>query len=408
MLILTTSLVALAVVLLIWRTTPWNPFPVSMPVDIPATDFTFEQIESAHELRTTLRWLSLTPWVITLVVTILLGIYGARTFGSILPQRWPATAQVFAAVAAITLLLTIIRIPFAIASLQVSRRAGLSTTTWGTWLLDLLKNYTISVVLTGAALSAMSWAARTWSYWWAPTAVAAAILTVVMSFLVPVIFEPIFNKFQRMPEGPLRTSLLTLSEQDGVEVSDVLIADASRRTTALNAYVSGFGATRRIVVYDTMLRDAPEAEVRSVVAHELGHAKKNDVFFGTALGAVATALGVLLLALVLGSRVGQPKYIAAVMATIAVLSFVQQPLASLVSRQIEMRADVHALNLTRDAVTYAQMQKRLATTNRSDLLTPKWIYLYFGTHPATMERISFARFYARQNGLTVPAPMAGK
>lgn len=408
MLTLSALLLALVLALLVWRTTPWNPFPVGMAVDSPTTDFTQEQIASAHQLRTTLRWLSLTPWVITLAVTVVLGLRSASILEKVLPHNWSPTAQTFYAVALISLVLTLIRIPFAIAALRVSRSAGLSTTTWTTWVLDLLKNFAISFALTGAALAAMGWAARTWANWWAPTAVAAALLTVVMSFLVPVLFEPIFNKFSPMPQGELRTSLLQLAQRDGVGVSDVLVADASRRTTALNAYVSGFGSTRRIVVYDTMLRDAPPAEVESVVAHELGHAKENDVFFGTALGAVATALGVLLLALILGSRVGQPKYIAAVMATIAVLTFFQQPLASLISRQIEMRADVHALNLTSDPVTYALMQKRLATTNRSDLLTPRWIYLYFGTHPATMERISFARYYARENGLPVPEPMAGK
>ena len=408
MLTLTTLLLALTLVLLIWRTTPWNPFPVLMHVDPPTTDFTPDQIASAHQLRTTLRWFSLTPWVITLILTIIAGIKSQQLFERLVPSTWSATAQTFYVVALLTLAMTVVRIPFALASLQVSKRAGLATTTWSTWILDLLKNFTISVALTGAALSALGWAARTWTNWWAPTAVAAAVLTVVISFLVPVLFEPIFNKFHAMPEGALRTSLLQLAEKDGVSVSDVLVADASRRTTALNAYVSGFGSTRRIVVYDTMLKQAPAAEVESVVAHELGHAKENDVFFGTALGAVATALGVLLLALILGSRVGQPQYVLAVLATIAVLSFFQQPLASLVSRQIEMRADVHALDLTRDAVTYAEMQKRLALVNRSDLLTPRWIYLYFGTHPATMERISFARHYARVHGLPVAGPMAGQ
>ncbi|WP_345148322.1 M48 family metalloprotease [Nonomuraea rubra] len=83
-----------------------------------------------------------------------------------------------------------------------------------------------------------------------------------------------------MRQGPLRTNLLDMAARDGVPVEDVLVADASRRTTALNAYVSGFGATRRIVVYDTLLR-APQREVELVVAHELGHAKYDDVLYGT-------------------------------------------------------------------------------------------------------------------------------
>ena len=87
--------------------------------------------------------------------------------------------------------------------------------------------------------------------------------------------------------------------RDGVPVKDVQVADASRRTTALNAYVAGYGASRRIVVYDTLLRDAAPAEVKMVVAHELGHAKRNDVLYGTAVGALGAALGVCLLFVVL-------------------------------------------------------------------------------------------------------------
>src|SRR6185436_17134428 len=114
---------------------------------------------------------------------------------------------------------------------------------------------------------------------------------------------PIFNKFTPMPEGELRTSLMALAERDGVPVRDVLVADASRRTTALNAYVSGLGPTRRIVVYDTLLREAPPAEVESVVAHELGHAKDGDVLTGTLVGALGAAAAVVALYL-LGSWAG--------------------------------------------------------------------------------------------------------
>ena len=84
-----------------------------------------------------------------------------------------------------------------------------------------------------------------------------ALLVVLVSFAYPVVVEPVFNKFTPMPDGPLRTSLLQLAREDGVPVKDVLVADASRRTTSLNAYVSGIGATRRIVVYDTLVDTAP-------------------------------------------------------------------------------------------------------------------------------------------------------
>ena len=81
--------------------------------------------------------------------------------------------------------------------------------------------------------------------------------------------EPLFNWFTPLADGPLRTQILELADEEGVEVDDVLVADASRRTTTLNAYVSGFGSTRRVVVYDNLVDDLPEDQALSVVAHEL-------------------------------------------------------------------------------------------------------------------------------------------
>ena len=128
------------------------------------------------------------------------------------------------------------------------------------------------------------------------------VVTVVGSALYPVLVEPLFNKFTPMPDGPLRSAILRLADREGVHVDEVLVADASRRTTTLNAYVSGLGGTRRVVVYDTLLAKAPPAEVKVVVAHELAHAKNHDVLLGTGLGALGSVGGVALLALLLDSR----------------------------------------------------------------------------------------------------------
>ena len=180
---------------------------------------------------------------------------------------------------------------------------------------------------------------------------------VLLSFVFPVLVEPVFNTFTPMPAGPLRDELLTMAARDGMPVREVLVADASRRTTGLNAYVSGFGATRRIVVYDTLLREAPPGEVRSVVAHELGHAKDRDAEVGTLLGAIGAAAAVVALYL-LGQcgallrragvdSIGSPRAIGLVLAVVAVAGLVTGPVQNLVSRRVEARADQHALTADR-------------------------------------------------------------
>jgi STE24 endopeptidase len=220
-----------------------------------------------------------------------------------------------------------------------------------------------------------------------------------------VLIEPIFNRFTPMPDGELRTSLVELAGQDGVPVRDVLVADASRRTTALNAYVSGLGPTRRIVVYDTLLREAPPEQVRAVVAHELGHAKRNDVLTGTLISAFGAAAGVCALFL-LGSWAGllrragvssivEPRALALLVAVATVAGLVSLPLQNMISRKVEARADAHALELTDDPSTVESMEERLATANLADVDPPRWHYLIFASHPSIVERMAAARAYGR-------------
>ena len=114
-----------------------------------------------------------------------------------------------------------------------------------------------------------------------------------------MLVEPAFNHFTPLPDGPLRTQILQLADDEHVHLDDVLVADASRRTTTLNAYVSGFGSTRRVVLYDNVVHDLPRDQILAIVAHELGHAHHDDVLTGSLLAALGTTLGIGLLALVL-------------------------------------------------------------------------------------------------------------
>jgi STE24 endopeptidase len=300
----------------------------------------------------------------------------------------------------------LVALPVAVWRETVLRRWGLSTQDWSGWVVDLLKGYAVAAVLGGLLLLAFFGVVRLLpQWWWAVGAAGAALLMVLFSFVFPVLIEPIFNRFTPMPDGDLRTSLVQLAADDGVPVRDVLVADASRRTTALNAYVSGLGPTRRIVVYDTLLREAPPEEVRAVVAHELGHAKLGDVLTGTlvsALGAAAAVCGLFLLGSWAGllrragvASIVEPRAIGLLLAIVAVAGLVGLPLQNLLSRRVEARADAHALALTGDPSTVERMEQRLATTNLADV-DPPWLeYVLFASHPSVVQRMAAARAYAR-------------
>ena len=316
--------------------------------------------------------------------------------------------QVLAVAAAATLVVWLATLPLQVWEEVVLRRWGLSTQQWGGWLLDEVKGLGVAVVLTGIGLSLLVGLARWLPRWWfVPACLGAAGLVFVMSFIYPVVVEPLFNDFRPMAAGPLRSSLLHLAARDGVPVHGVLVADASRRTTTLNAYVSGFGSTRRIVVYDNLLREPPQ-DVRSVVAHELGHAANNDVLVASTIGAAGTAAAVAALALIVSSDwmrrrglrgAGDPVVAATVLALSTALTVVGAPVESMVSRQVEARADQHALVLTRDPQSMIDVQKVLAVRNLSDL-DPSWFaYTMFATHPSAGERIEMALKWAREHGV---------
>jgi STE24 endopeptidase len=221
------------------------------------------------------------------------------------------------------------------------------------------------------------------------------------SFLYPVVVEPLFNKFTPMQPGPFKQSIFRLADREGVRIDDVLVADASRRTTTLNAYVSGFGRTRRVVVYDNLLRDLSPAEARVVIAHELGHAEHQDVLLGTGLGAVGSVAGVALLALVLDSGrlrrragiegAGDPAAVATVLALAAVGAFLVSPLQNTVSRAIEARADRTSLEATHADATFVRMQRQLALTSLSDPTPPALSQFWWGTHPTVLQRAGLPR-----------------
>jgi STE24 endopeptidase len=202
-----------------------------------------------------------------------------------------------------------------------------------------------------------------------------------------LLVEPLFNRFTSLPDGSLRSQVLALAEAEGVRVDDVLVADASRRTTSLNAYVSGYGSTRRVVLYDTLVEDVPEDQALSVVAHELAHARHDDPLVGTLLGAAGVLVGVGLLGLMIGGSASDPRRVPRVLALLAVAMLVSSPVQSGISRVIETRADLDALAATEDPDAFVGLHRRLALRSLADPSPPRWSQWFFGTHPTVLDRI---------------------
>jgi STE24 endopeptidase len=410
--LLVAGVLGAALVVVLGTVPPWTLLPEPpggrTPVD-PAAVLPPDLLARAEAFAGALRPASLTSLLLGLAVSAVLGLtpLGARLVRAVArPVGGGRVAQVLLGTAAVVVLGRLVTLPVSAYAEVVRHRYGISVRSWWLWLRDLAVSTAISAVLTALALAAFLWlvrrAPRTW---WAWAAAVAAGFVVVGSFLYPLVIEPAFNRFEPLPPGELRTELLHLAEENGTPVQDVLVSDASRRTTALNAYVSGFGSTRRIVLYDTTLEQLSDEEVESIVAHELGHVVHGDVLTGTLVGALGTAAAVALSGWLLSwtpllrragaQSVADPAVVPLVLLLMTVGGLVSTPVQNLVSRQVEARADLRSLDLTGNAGAFIAMQRALAATNLSDPDPPAAWQWFFGSHPTGAQRIAFAEDWQR-------------
>jgi STE24 endopeptidase len=304
-------------------------------------------------------------------------------------------------------------LPFSVRAFRQDARAGLATQRLGGFLRDWAKARAVGLVLVVLPVTALVLGAR-WQPpgWPLVAAVAAVLLVLALAVVGPVLIEPLFNRFRPLEPGPLRARLLELAATMGVPVRDVLVADASRRTTRVNAYVSGLGRTRRVVVYDTLLAGpggstGADDEVALVAAHELAHVRHRDVLWGTVGSAALAAVSVLAVVALFDleavqrvfavSGLGDPLVVPGLLLLVALGGLLAAPVASAISRWAEARADWVALEVTRDPVTAVAVERRLALENRADLRPNRLLVAMFASHPVTMARIAQAWLWAERH-----------
>jgi STE24 endopeptidase len=272
------------------------------------------------------------------------------------------------------------------------REWGFSTQSAAAWFADRAKGLAVAVVLAGAAWAAAVALARALPGWWAlPAGSALALAVLLLSFVAPVVLEPIFNSFQPLEDETLAARLRGLSELAGVPVRNVLVADASRRTTKVNAYVSGIGSTRRVVLFDTLLQAADAGAVEVVVAHELGHRRDRHVAKLTILAMAGAGVAVAVLWAVLGTRMADPRTLPEALLVLLALELAALAPGAALSRRFERAADRCSLDLTEDAPAFARAHVELARRNLSDLEPPQLAYLLLFSHPTPPERLALGR-----------------
>lgn len=311
---------------------------------------------------------------------------------------WPLRALAAGAIAG--LMLTAIALPLAFVRGYVIEHAwDLSTQTPAAWLADRAKGAAVSAVTSAIAalvfFAVVRWQPRTWWIWgWA----AFTALTAIMFVLWPVVIAPLFNKFTPLEPGPLDAEVRALAEEAGVPIDDVLVADASRRTTAENAYVAGLGGTKRLVLYDTLLRSRSDDQVAFVVAHELGHQARNHVLKNLVIASAGLLAAFAFLGW-LGGRAsfwtwatgatgpGDLRALPLLVLLSIGLTLISTPVESALSRRDEAEADRIAIELTDDPSAAISAFRRLALANLADLDPPPVAVAAFYSHPPIPDRI---------------------
>lgn len=348
-------------------------------------DFSHGEIERATRYHRPRYYLLVVRAALAVLVVLLVRLVGRDLDG----LGWAAAAVVWAAL--VVGALDLASLPLDVWSGYVRERSwGFSNQKLGGWLGDRAKGIAVSVLLAAVGWLGLVGLGRVFPSWWVvPAAVAAALVVAFLLFVSPVVLEPIFNTFRPLDDEALSARLLTLAETAGAPVREVLVADASRRTNKVNAYVSGLGASRRVVVWDTLLDAVDAAGVALVVAHELGHRRLRHVAKLTAAAMSGAALVVIALRVVVPTPRGRDLPLAVLVVLVAQV-VLGPPLAAL-SRRFERQADLFALRATGELGTFEHVMTMLARRNLGDLMPPRLAYYLLFTHPTAPERIALAR-----------------
>ena len=286
-------------------------------------------------------------------------------------------------------------------SFVLDRRYELSTEPFGTWLKDHLKAFGIVTVL-GLAAAEGTYMLMRWfpAYWWLAAALAGTAFTILLARLAPVILLPLFYRFVPLDRPELNDRLVKLSRRAGVPVLGVYEWALGAKTRRANAALVGAGATRRILLSDTLLAEYTEDEIEVILAHELAHHVHRDIpkalaieflvllgaFYAAAVG-LRVAAGPLRLA-----GPSDPAGLPVMLFALGAISLAITPVLHAISRRNERKADRFALDLTRLHDPFISAMRRLGAQNLSEENPARLVVWLFHTHPPIEERIAAARF----------------
>jgi STE24 endopeptidase len=293
----------------------------------------------------------------------------------------------------------------------LGHRFGLSNQSLSAWFIDVLKDRAISLLINSGIMTLLYvLIIKIPKNWWIAAGAVLILFFILANFIYPIVIDPLFYKFTPLKDEVLQKEINAMTDKAGINIDKILIADASRKTNTINAYFTGIGSTKRIVIYDNLLNNHSRGEVLSVIAHEIGHWRYRHILYNTIIGCAEIILLVFILKMVqhgiginaatapaqtgfsFPAAFGQPmnfgvKLIAILFILYSFLSYLSMPLDNLISRKFERQADAASVSLTGDPATQVKIFENLAVTNLSNVRPGKVLEYIIFSHPPIMERI---------------------
>jgi len=309
----------------------------------------------------------------------------------------------------LTLASTLLSLPFSIYdTFVIEEKFGFNRTTPRTFILDILKKLGLEALLGGALLACVlllfeHTGTYAWLYCWA----AAAAYSLVVQFIAPTWIMPLFNKFTPMASGELRDAIFNYAASVKFPVKNVFVMDGSKRSSRANAFFTGFGHNKRIVLYDTLIAKQTVPEMVSILAHEVGHYKKKHILKGMIIGILHTGFLFFLLSIFLSSvglyqafGIEQPSIYAGFVFFGMLYTPIELLLSlgmSVISRRHEYEADRFAAETAGAPHSLIEALKKLSSDNLSNL-TPHQFYVFLNySHPTLLQRLRAIERYATQS-----------
>ncbi len=362
--------------------------------------FDLEAYEKAKEYEKENLALNIAGSVVSIGALAGFAFLGTKPLFNLL-QEWPgniwATRVVYILIFSVGFFL--LDLPTGWLGYRVEKRYGLSNQSPSGWLEDKLKGLGINLTLSLVGFLLLFWLLNATANWWIFIWAITTAITVFIQFIAPTVIMPLFYDFEPVEDVDLKEKLEKLADRAGLDLVGVFNMKASEKTSKGIGALTGIGSSRRIILSDTMLDNFSQEEIESVMAHEMGHHKYNDIWILLLVQSLFALLGFYLIGTFLEPMLGffglgsNVSSLPVILGALELLLFLLSPLQNWLSRVRERVADGFSLEISSEPEALGRALVKLSQQNLGNPAPPRWVELIFRDHPSGLSRVRRAYEY---------------